>query len=50
MQILLRKELCIDKAICYRPQVARDDISGQNVKATEGYVVVNFEVASLSSS
>ena len=36
-------------AIFSRPEAADDVISGQNVKAVEGYVVVNFEVASLSS-
>ena len=36
-------------AICNRPEVDGEVISGQNVATIEGYVVVNFEVASSSS-
>ena len=36
-------------AICCQPAVDDDVISGRNVKAIEGYIVVNFEVASSSS-
>ena len=36
-------------AICCRTEVANDVISGRNVKTTEGYIVVNFEIASSSS-
>ena len=35
--------------ICCQPEVDADVISGQNVKTVEGYVVVNFEVASCRS-
>ena len=35
--------------ICCRPEVDDDVISGRNVKTIEGYIVVNFEVASFSS-
>ena len=35
-------------AICCQPEVAGDVISGENVKAVEGYAVLNFEVASFS--
>ena len=35
--------------ICCRPQVVYDVISGRNGKTTEGYRVVNIEVASSSS-
>ena len=34
---------------CYRPEVAGDVISGGNVKTIEGYGVLNFEAASISS-
>ena len=30
-------------AICCRPEVACDVISGENVKTFEGYVALNFE-------
>ena len=33
-------------AICCRPEVAGDVISGGNVNTTEGYAVLNFEAAS----
>ena len=36
-------------AICCRREVGGDGISGGNVRTTEGYVVLNFEVASISS-
>ena len=36
-------------AICCRPEVAGDVISSENVKTTEGYVVLKFEAASISS-
>ena len=36
-------------AICCRPEVAGDVISGENAKTVEGYAVLNFEVASLCS-
>ena len=36
-------------AICCRPEIADDVISGENVKTVDGYAVLNFEVASLSS-
>ena len=36
-------------AIFFRPEVVYDVISGRNVKTTEGYPVVNFEVASSNS-
>ena len=36
-------------AIFCRPEVAGDVISGGNVKTIEGYVVLNFEAASISS-
>ena len=36
-------------AICCRPGVAGDVISGENVKTIDGYAVLNFEVASFSS-
>ena len=36
-------------AICCRPEVASDVISGENAKTIEGYAVLNFEIASLSS-
>ena len=32
--------------ICYRPEVADDVISGENVKTIQGYDVLNFEDAS----
>ena len=35
--------------ICYSLEVAGDAISGENVKTIEGYAVLKFEVASLSS-
>ena len=37
------KHVC---TICCRPDVAYDVVSGQNVKTVEGYLAVNFEVAS----
>ena len=36
-------------AICCRPDVAGDVISGENVKTIEGYAVLNYEVASFNS-
>ena len=36
-------------AICCRTEVDGDVISGENVKTVEGYTVLNFEVASISS-
>ena len=36
-------------AICCRPEVAGDVISSGNVKIIEGYVVLNFEDASISN-
>ena len=36
-------------AICFWPEVGDDVISGRNVKTIEGYLVVNFKVASASS-
>ena len=36
-------------AICCRPEVAGDVISGGNVKIIEGYAALNFETASFSS-
>ena len=36
-------------AIFLRPEVAGDVISGDNVKAVEGYCVLNLEAASISS-
>ena len=37
-------------AICCRPEVACDVISGGNVKTIEGYAVLNFEVVSFSTA
>ena len=37
-------------AICCRPEVAGDVIPGKNVKTIECYAVLDFEVASFSSS
>ena len=36
-------------AICCRPEVAGDVISSENVKTVEGYVMLNFETATISS-
>ena len=36
-------------AICGRPEVVGDVISGEHIKTIEGYAVLNFEVASFSS-
>ena len=36
-------------AICRRPEVVGDVISGENVKTVKGYAVLNFEVASSNS-
>ena len=36
-------------AICCRPKVAGDVISGRNVTTIEGYALLHFEVASISS-
>ena len=36
-------------AICCRPEVAGDVVSGENVNTNERYAVLNFEVASFSS-
>ena len=37
-------------AICCRPEVTGDVISGENVvKSTESYTVLNFEIASFSN-
>ena len=35
--------------ICYQLEVAGDVISGENVKTVQACVVLNFEVASISS-
>ena len=35
--------------ICCRLEVAGDVISGESVKTTEGYALLNVEVASISS-
>ena len=35
--------------ICCQPEVAGDVISGENIKTTKSYALLNFEVASLSS-
>ena len=35
--------------ICWRPEAAADVISGENVKTIEGYALLNFEAAILSS-
>ena len=43
-----RMSLLTVYAICYRPEVAGDVISGETVKAIDGYAVLNFEVASFS--
>ena len=32
-------------AICFRPEVVYEVISGRNIKTLEGYLVVNLEVA-----
>ena len=36
-------------AICCRPEVGGDVVSGESVKTVEGYAVLNFEAASVSS-
>ena len=36
-------------AICCRPEVAGDVVSGENVKTIEGYAVLDFEFASFES-
>ena len=36
-------------AICFRPKVAGDVISGGNVSTIDGYVLLNFEAASAIS-
>ena len=36
-------------AICCRSEVAGDVISGDNAKTIEGYAVLNFEAAIISS-
>ena len=36
-------------AICCRPEVAGDVFFGDNVKAFEGYAVLNFEVSEFGS-
>ena len=36
-------------AIFCRPEVVDDVILGENVDTTEGYVLLNFEVSSISS-
>ena len=36
-------------AICCRPEVAGDVISGESVKTVEGYAMLNFEVANFNS-
>ena len=38
-----------DYAICRRPEVSADVISGGYVKTVVGYAVLNFEAASFSS-
>ena len=39
-----------DYAIFCGPEIAGDVISGESVKIIEGYVVLNFETASLAVS
>ena len=36
-------------AICCRPKVVGDVLSSENVNTIEGYAVLNFEAASISS-
>ena len=36
-------------AICCRPEVAGNVVSGENVKTIDGHAVLNFEIASLVS-
>ena len=36
-------------AICCRPEVAGDVVSGESVKTIDGYVVLNFEDASVGN-
>ena len=36
-------------AICCRPEVAGDDISGENVNTTDGYALLNFEAARIKN-
>ena len=36
-------------AICYRPEVVGDVISGENVNTAEGYPSLNVDAASISS-
>ena len=36
-------------AILCRPEVTGDVVSGENIKTIEGYVVLNFEAASIRS-
>ena len=36
-------------AICYRPEVAGDVVSGDNLKIIEGFAALNLESASVSS-
>ena len=36
-------------AICCRPEIADDFVSGENVMTIDGYAVLNFEVVSFSS-
>ena len=35
--------------ICYRPEIAGDFISSENVKTIKGYAMLNFEVDSFSN-
>ena len=35
--------------ICCRPEVAGDFISGENVKTVNGYALLNFKAASVST-
>ena len=36
-------------AICCRPEVDRDAVSGEHVKTIKGYALLNFEADSISS-
>ena len=36
-------------AICCRPEAAGDIVSGEEVKTVEGYALLNFETANISS-
>ena len=36
-------------AICCRPEVAGDVVSGENIKTIDGYALLNFEAAIIYS-